>query len=57
MAFGFIGVIIGIILLLIGIFNVFFFSMSEEHTGYFDDVAVVLGFIFMIVGGALIFLP
>jgi hypothetical protein len=54
--FGIIGVLVGIVLILIGGFLVFFFPSTAEHQPPpFDVVGVVLGFILIIIGGILIF--
>lgn len=54
--FGIIGILVGIVLILIGGFLVFFFPGTAEHQPPpFDVVGVVLGFILIIIGGVLIF--
>jgi hypothetical protein len=54
--FGIIGILVGLLLILIGGFLVFFFPSTAEHQPHpFDITGVVLGFILLIIGGALIF--
>jgi len=54
--FGWIGVVVGILFIIIGGFLVLFFPGTKEHQpGPFGLVGVVLGFILIIAGGALIF--
>ena len=54
--FGILGILVGIVLILIGGFLVFFFPGTEEHQWPpFDIVGVVLGFILIIIGGVLVF--
>lgn len=54
--FGILGILVGIVLILIGGFLVFFFPGAMEHQPPpFDVVGVVLGFILIIAGGVLVF--
>ncbi|MEM7815848.1 MAG: hypothetical protein QXN71_01880 [Candidatus Aenigmatarchaeota archaeon] len=56
--FGWIGTIVGILLLLFAAFMIFFFPAAEEHQPRGVDVnGVVFGFIAGLLGIALIFLP
>jgi len=49
--FGLLGIAVGILLILVGGFLVFFFPSTKEHQPPpFDLVGVVLGFIFLIIG-------
>jgi len=55
--FGIAGILVGLLLVLVGGFLVFFFPNTMEHQPPpFDTVGVVLGFILLIIGGVLIFL-
>jgi len=55
--FGWPGIIIGIIFILLAAFLIFFFPMTTEHqTEKFGVVGVVLGFILLITGILLIFI-
>lgn len=54
---GFLGIVVGILLILIGGFLMFLFPGAPEHqTESFSLVGVVLGFILIVIGGLLIFL-
>ena len=54
--FGIVGVAVGIFLLLLGIFLIFFFPQTTVHQGEgFSIAGIVMGFIFLIVGIVLIF--
>ncbi len=56
--FGLLGLLIGIFLVLIGGYMIFFFPLTSVHQEeYFGKTAIVLGFICLIVGGILIFIP
>ncbi len=55
--FGWLGIIIGILLFLLGGFLVVFFPSSEEHQGdSFSLTGVIMGFIFLIAAFFLVFL-
>jgi NADH:ubiquinone oxidoreductase subunit 3 (subunit A) len=55
--FGWFGVLVGIIFILIGGVLVFFFPMAIDYQSEkFGFVGIVLGFIFLVIGGALIFI-
>jgi len=55
--FGLIGIVIGILLLLVGIFLVFFFPSTMEHQPPGMSVTgVVLGLVLLVVGFVLVFL-
>ncbi len=55
--FGLLGGLFGVLFLIAGVFLVFFFPGTTEHqTEHFSLVGVVLGFIFLLVAGALLFL-
>lgn len=54
--FGWIGIVIGILLALAGIFLVFFFPTTTVHQGEsFGKTGVILGVIFLIVAFFLLF--
>jgi hypothetical protein len=54
--FGLLGVVIGIVLILLGGFLVFFFPSTTIHQGEdFGVAGVVLGFIILLIGGVLVF--
>ncbi|MBI4175787.1 MAG: hypothetical protein HY518_01160 [Candidatus Aenigmarchaeota archaeon] len=56
MAFGIIGAIVGILLVLMGIFLVIFFPMATAHQQEkFSWMGIIMGIIFLVVGGLLIF--
>ena len=56
--FGFLGWIFGFLLVLAGIFLVFFFPAALHHQpDSFAMTGVVMGLIFWVVGFALIFMP
>ncbi len=56
--FGIGGLVLGIILILIGLFLAFFFPAPQEHQPPpFGLVGVLLGFILLIIGGILVFIP
>ncbi len=54
--FGWLGTVIGILLVLIAIFMIFFFPSTLEHQAEFGWRGVLLGLILLIIGGLLIFL-
>jgi hypothetical protein len=55
--FGWLGVIIGILFIIIAAFLIFFFPMTTVHqTEKFGVVGVVLGFILLIAGILLVFI-
>ena len=55
--FGWLGIIIGAIFILIAAFLIFFFPMTTAHqTERFGVVGVILGFILLIIGILLIFI-
>ena len=57
MAFGLAGAALGVILILIGIFLVFFFPAPVEHQSEgLGHVGIVFGLILLVVGGLLVFL-
>ena len=54
--FGIIGILVGLLLIVVGGFLVFFFPSAWEHQpDPFGWVGVVLGFILIIIGGVLVF--
>lgn len=55
--FGLLGVIVGIILIIVGGYMVFFLPMSIYHQPEFGYTGVFLGIVFLIVGFVLIFVP
>ncbi len=55
--FGFLGALLGILLLAAGVFLVFFFPSTEEHQPEGMSVTgIVMGLIFLVIGFALLFL-
>ena len=55
--FGFVGIIVGILLLIAGVFLVFFFPTTEEHQPVsFGVTGIVIGIVFLIIGFVLVFL-
>ena len=55
--FGIVGILVGLLLIVMGGFLVFFFPNTGEHQAPpFDVVGVVMGFIFLIIGGLLVFI-
>ena len=56
--FGWVGLIIGILLLLFAAFAIFFYPAAAEHQPHgFGWNGVILGFIAGLIGVALLFLP
>lgn len=56
MAFGLLGAIGGIILIVLGVLLVVVFPGKVEHqTEQFGAVGIILGFVFLIAGGILLF--
>ena len=54
--FGWIGILAGIIILLLGIFLVFFFpNVTEHQPESMSWTGIVMGFVFIVIGGMLIF--
>jgi hypothetical protein len=54
--FGLLGIVVGIILLALGIFLVFFFpNVTEHQPTSMGWTGIVLGFIFIVIGGILLF--
>ncbi|MBU0953331.1 MAG: hypothetical protein KKA90_02840 [Nanoarchaeota archaeon] len=55
--FGLTGGVVGVILLLLGVFLVFFFPGTAEHQGStFSTTGIILGIIFLMLAGAFFFL-
>jgi hypothetical protein len=56
--FGIVGMIVGIILILVSVFLIFFFPSTAELQSYsFDKNGVLFGFLLLFIGIVLIFLP
>lgn len=54
---GFLGIVVGILLILIGGFLIFFFPGTEEHQpNSFAWLGILIGFILIAIGVVLIFL-
>lgn len=58
MAFGLLGSIAGIALVIVGVYMIFFLPLSIAHQGEdFGVVGIVTGVVFVIIGLLLFFLP
>jgi hypothetical protein len=56
--FGIGGLILGIILILVGLFMAFLFpGVAIHQTESFGRSGIVMGFILLIIGGILVFIP
>ena len=57
MAFGILGAIFGVLLVITGIYMIVFLPFTSSHQGDFGHVGIITGIVFTVIGLLLFFLP